>query len=242
MTEEKGISPALVIVGGLGLGLAAAVGIYALARAAPAPPPPPPSPGLANFYGKVTDAATGEALPDVQVALGGIGTVTDATGRYEFIDILPGVGSVAFSKEGYQTAVYADLTVAEGNNELNVELVSLAPADVPWEYSNIDVEVVPANVGDWMGIDYSATITNISAEAATRSVALRWRARPPGGEWGVWMTIKTEQVALAPAESHLFTCPPSTFLMAYNSTVQCFLLDSEGYYSETTEVSLGAPP
>lgn len=35
MAEEKKISPAVVIVGGLGLGLAAAVGIAALARAAP---------------------------------------------------------------------------------------------------------------------------------------------------------------------------------------------------------------
>ncbi|MBA7628107.1 hypothetical protein ES703_35577 [subsurface metagenome] len=35
MPEEKRISPALVIVGGLGLGLVAAVGVFALAQAAP---------------------------------------------------------------------------------------------------------------------------------------------------------------------------------------------------------------
>ena len=37
MPEEKRISPAVVIVGGIGLGLAAVVGLYALSRAA-APP------------------------------------------------------------------------------------------------------------------------------------------------------------------------------------------------------------
>lgn len=40
MPEEKRISPAVVIAGGLVLGLAAAVGIAALAWAAPPAPPP----------------------------------------------------------------------------------------------------------------------------------------------------------------------------------------------------------
>ena len=38
MPEEKRISPAVVIVGGIGLGLAAVVGLYALSRAWAAPP------------------------------------------------------------------------------------------------------------------------------------------------------------------------------------------------------------
>ena len=37
MPEEKGISPAVVIVGGLGLGIAAAVGVAAMAMAAVPP-------------------------------------------------------------------------------------------------------------------------------------------------------------------------------------------------------------
>ncbi|GAI59650.1 unnamed protein product, partial [marine sediment metagenome] len=51
MPEEKRISPALVIIP-IGLGLAAVVGLAAMAWAAPPTPPP----GLANLYGKVTDA------------------------------------------------------------------------------------------------------------------------------------------------------------------------------------------
>ncbi len=39
MPEERRVSPALVIVGGLGLGIAAVVGVAALAMAAPPTPP-----------------------------------------------------------------------------------------------------------------------------------------------------------------------------------------------------------
>ncbi|MBA7498885.1 hypothetical protein ES704_01623 [subsurface metagenome] len=40
MAEERRISPAVVIGGGLLLGLGAALGVYALTRAAPPTPPP----------------------------------------------------------------------------------------------------------------------------------------------------------------------------------------------------------
>lgn len=102
MPEEKRISPAIVIVGGLGLGIAAAVGIAALAMAAPPAPPP----GKANLYGKVTDAVTGAPISGALVALNGLQVFTDAQGNYAFADIAPGDYVATFSKSGYQTAIY----------------------------------------------------------------------------------------------------------------------------------------
>ena len=102
MPEERRISP-LVIVGiGAGIATAAAVGLYALARAAPSPP----LPGLANLYGKVTDAVTGEAIPGVLVTLDGMQIYTDSGGNYSFTDLEPGEYVLQFSKDGYGTLVY----------------------------------------------------------------------------------------------------------------------------------------
>jgi len=83
----------------------AAVGIgallYFLTRAKPPPPP-----GAANLYGSVTDAETGEPIPDVLVMLNGGSTYTDGAGVYAFADIAPGEYVLQFSKEGYETVVY----------------------------------------------------------------------------------------------------------------------------------------
>lgn len=116
--EERRISPAVVIVGGLGLGLAAAVGIAALALAAPPTPPP----GRANLYGKVTDADTGEPITGVLVSLNGMEAYTDATGNYAFADLEPGTYSLFFQKGGYEEIEMADITLQEGHNELNVQM------------------------------------------------------------------------------------------------------------------------
>lgn len=97
--EERRISPAIIILVGLGLGLASVVGIIALACAAPPL-------GRASLYGKVTDAVTGEPIPDVLVTLNGIQTYTNAGGNYGFTDLEPGEYFLEFSKEGYETAVF----------------------------------------------------------------------------------------------------------------------------------------
>jgi len=99
--EERRISPALVIIP-IGLGLAALVGIAALAWAAP----PTPLPGLANLYGKVTDAVTGQPISGVLVSLNGLEVYTDAGGNYIFDDLDPGEYLLQFSKSGYETAIY----------------------------------------------------------------------------------------------------------------------------------------
>ena len=103
MAEERRISPALVIIP-LGLGLAGVAVMAAFAMAAPGPPEPPP--GLANLYGKVTDAVTGSPISGVLVSLNGLTVYTDAGGNYILEDLDPGSYVLQFSKEGYETAVY----------------------------------------------------------------------------------------------------------------------------------------
>lgn len=98
--EERRISPAVVIVGGLGLALVGILGLATIAWAAP------PVPGRANLYGMVTDAVTGEPIPGVLVSLNGLEIYTDASGNYTFADLEPREYVLQFSKEGYETAVY----------------------------------------------------------------------------------------------------------------------------------------
>ena len=89
---------------GAGIAAAAAAGLYVLSKAWAAPPEPPP--GLANLYGKVTDAATGQAIPDVLVTLDGMQVYTDSGGNYSFTDLEPGEYALEFSRDGYETAIY----------------------------------------------------------------------------------------------------------------------------------------
>lgn len=98
MAEERRISPAVAIIP-VGLGLAAVVGLAAIAWAAPAP-------GKANLSGVVTDATTGQPIPDVLVTLNGLELYTDAGGNYSFENLEPGGYVLQFSKEGYETVVY----------------------------------------------------------------------------------------------------------------------------------------
>ncbi len=105
MAGDRRISPAIVIIP-IGLGFAAAVGIAALAFAAP------PT-GLANLYGKVTDAETGGELSGVYVALwdsAGMELLayayTNGSGNYIIENILPGSYVLQFSKAGYETVTY----------------------------------------------------------------------------------------------------------------------------------------
>jgi len=103
MAEERRISPAVIAAGaGAAIGIGAL--LYFLTRVEAAPPTPPP--GLANLYGKVTDAVTGRPIPQVQVTLNGLEAYTNAGGNYAFADLEPGEYILQFSKEGYEPLVY----------------------------------------------------------------------------------------------------------------------------------------
>jgi len=131
MVEKRGISPVVVIAGGLGLTLAGGLVLFAIARAAQGPPPEPP-PGFANLYGIITDAETGAPIAGVQ------GTVyqdhntdtevynftTNAAGYYAIKNMLVEVKvtKMVVYANGYETYTNEDIPIVEGNNELNIQL------------------------------------------------------------------------------------------------------------------------
>ena len=134
MVEARKISPVVVIAGGLGLALAGALVVYAIARAAPGVPPEPP-PGLANLYGIITDAETGEPIAGADITVyqdydtdtSEYHATTDGQGYYQILDMLVEVDvtQMVVYANGYKPHTDEDLPIAEGNNELNIEMVSL---------------------------------------------------------------------------------------------------------------------
>ena len=103
MAEERRISPLLVAGIGAGAAIGTGLALYFITRAEAAPPPPP---GLANLYGKVTDAKTGQPIPGVLVSLNGLEDYTNSQGNYVFADLEPGEYVLQFFKEGYEPLVY----------------------------------------------------------------------------------------------------------------------------------------
>lgn len=86
-------------------------------------------PGVANLYGNVTSAKTGNPIGDVLVTLNGIQTTTSVNGNYSFADLETGEYTIQFSKEVYYETLLQAIVLYEGNNELNVQL-ALLPAEV----------------------------------------------------------------------------------------------------------------
>ncbi len=158
------------LAAGIGI-VAATTGIILLATKAKAAPP---EPGLANLYGKVTDAETGQKIPDVLVTLNGTQAYTDAAGNYAFADFEPGEYALQFSKAGYETLVMTDMIVVEGNNELNIEM-----APIPL----IGVWVKPTGyideIGDWSTPEYAY-------DGRLNFGAYRWQYAE---SWGDYLTL-----------------------------------------------------
>jgi len=131
MVEKRGISPVVVIVGGLGLALAGVLVLYAIGRAAPEEPPEPP-PGHANLYGIITDAETGRGIPGVDMTVyqdydtdtAIYHATTNAQGFYQILDMLVQVDvtKMVVYTNGYQTYTNEDIPIVEGNNELSFSM------------------------------------------------------------------------------------------------------------------------
>jgi len=118
--KKKGISPAIIILPvAAGLGLAGVAIIAALAGAAP--------PGKAKLYGKVKDATTGGGIPGATITLDSMQVTANGSGNYSFDDLEPGSYSFSVEKGGYNS-MSQDITLSEGQNQLNVALV---PVGVP---------------------------------------------------------------------------------------------------------------
>lgn len=119
--EEKGRVPTAVIVG-LGAASAATIGLGLWLLTRRPAEPEPPEPGRANLYGVVIDTQTKKGIPGAMVTLASVVVYTDSSGAYIHEDIMPGSYTVFFDAEGYeskQLSVY----LAEGNNELDIELI-----------------------------------------------------------------------------------------------------------------------
>ncbi len=127
MVEKRGISPVVVIAGGVGLALAGVVVLFALGRAAPGPPSP--QPGLANLFGFITDGETGEPIAGADITVYQdydsdtipYHTTTDSQGYYQILDMLVEVEvtQMAVYASGYESYANEDIPLAEGNNELS---------------------------------------------------------------------------------------------------------------------------
>ncbi|MBA7478568.1 hypothetical protein ES707_13995 [subsurface metagenome] len=89
----------------------------------------PLAPVLANLYGTVTDADTGQGIAGVRVTTTGAITESDSNGDYTILDLTPGSYTVQFAKDGFETKE-VNVSAHEGNNELNVQLVPIAPVGV----------------------------------------------------------------------------------------------------------------
>ncbi len=156
--DTKGMMGVMVVVVGISM-------MSQLLPTTPTPPPDPPPaplPGLANLYGRVTNTATGEAIPGVTVILNSVETLTDALGDYAFTDIEPGEYAISFSKEGYEALETTGITVAEGNNVLNAQMALIPAAEATFalasgfkrnylnaaDYMTIEVQ----NIGEVAGI------------------------------------------------------------------------------------------
>jgi len=95
----------------------------------------PISPPVANLYGVVTDANTGEPIENVPVYVTPNGHPdyhgrTDINGYYEITNIIPGDYKIIVSAVGYQRKDISQ-TLVVGDNELNIELIPKVEA-VPW--------------------------------------------------------------------------------------------------------------
>jgi len=118
----------------IGVGLAAAVaGILLLTawKKKPGPPEPPP-PGVANLYGFITDAETGEPIVGVDMTVyqdydmetATYHATTNSQGYYQILDMLfeVDVTQMVVYANGYETYTNEHVPITEGNNSLNIQM------------------------------------------------------------------------------------------------------------------------
>lgn len=61
---------------------------------------------IANLYGTVTDADSGQPIQGVRVTLATLETYTGSDGSYAFEGLEPGSYPLTFEKDGYETVTY----------------------------------------------------------------------------------------------------------------------------------------
>lgn len=113
---------------------------------------------------------------------------------------------------------------------LSKQAKAAPPTPTPWAFSNIQYPIVTPYppVGSWLEVAYSATITNIGNQTATKTVWLYWRRADISGDW---LIMKTLQLTLSPGQDYLFTSDPGSLLIFPGMTLEIQLRDSDGEVS-----------
>lgn len=219
MPEEREISPLWIIPIGIILGVGAGLGLLvALAREKEAPPeeaPPeegPPEEGppvvIANIFGIVTHAETGTPLAGVSVELWSpdglkllLSTSTDSAGNYAMVNILLGNYLIRFEKEGHQT-ILSDIALVEGDNDLNVEMVSIVVPPFTFSNESVRSQVCPEATAYWTAI-FDCRISNPADRSITHTLTY-WR-QGYSHTYGVWRdprAIESFEKTLGPGASY----------------------------------------
>ncbi|MBA7703977.1 hypothetical protein ES703_112774 [subsurface metagenome] len=126
-------------------------------------PVPPPGEGI--IWGFVTDALTGEAVPDVKITLNGLVRYTAWAGQYEIRNIATQKYRIQFSKEGYESVsrdVVAVVYEIEGvSGRLDISLPPIVPAKPYLVYARPAQAQVAS--GGTAYINYKVGIPDITA-------------------------------------------------------------------------------
>lgn len=143
-----------------------------------------------NVTGVVTDAATGEPLPGVNIAVKGTttGTTTNADGRYE-ITVDDDQGVLVFSFIGYERQ---EITVA-GRDAIDVALRLSTSSLDELLVTGVGIATERRQLGNTVGSVKSSDLENVAISSPTDMLSGRvssLMATPAGGEGGEGAAIR----------------------------------------------------
>jgi len=121
----------------------------------------------ANLVGVIRDSVTLSAVVGATVELNGGITTTNSLGIYGFNNVSPGSYTVTINKTGYYEKI-ASITLAAGDNTLDVTLVPEGVPAAEFELSDLIVDPAQVMTGGQVGI--SVLVSNIGDLAGTCTV------------------------------------------------------------------------
>lgn len=133
----------------------------------------PTTPTLADLFGKVTDAITGNAVSDAQVKLGSASYITDSTGYYLFTGVKTGSYSLSITKVGYNTASYS-VNLKAGDNYQSVLLVLTYVQPPPIQVTASLTGHVYQTATIYPGPVLSGVLVSVSGKTATTDSSGRY--------------------------------------------------------------------
>ena len=132
-------------------------------------PSPPAQANKANFYGYVTDSLTSKPLNGVTVVVGIYTTTTNTSGYYLLPNIPVGGYTPEYSLDGYKTVTHATMTIAPGNNRLDIALTEISP---PADFTLSNLQLTPSTPFLEEGVVATLTVTNNSSSPGAKTLTL----------------------------------------------------------------------